>query len=79
MRSHYCGQINETLIDQTVEVCGWVHNRRDHGGVIFFDLRDRDGVVQVVFDPDTVEAFSLAERVRGEFVLKIKGRVREGN
>ncbi|MBV1880166.1 MAG: aspartate--tRNA ligase [Pseudomonadales bacterium] len=76
MRSHYCGQINETLIDQTVEVCGWVHNRRDHGGVIFFDLRDRDGVVQVVFDPDTVEAFSLAERVRGEFVLKIKGRVR---
>ena len=76
MRSHYCGQINETLIDQTVEVCGWVHNRRDHGGVIFFDLRDRDGIVQVVFDPDTVEAFSLAERVRGEFVLQIKGRVR---
>ena len=76
MRSHYCGQINETLIDQTVEVCGWVHNRRDHGGVIFFDLRDRDGVVQVVFDPDTVEAFALAERVRGEYVLSIKGRVR---
>jgi aspartyl-tRNA synthetase len=76
MRSHYCGQISETLIDQTVEVCGWVHNRRDHGGVIFFDLRDRDGVVQVVFDPDTVEAFALAERVRGEYVLGIKGRVR---
>jgi len=76
MRSHYCGQVTESLIDSDVELCGWVHRRRDHGGVIFIDLRDREGLVQVVFDPDTVEAFATAERVRSEFVLKIKGRVR---
>jgi aspartyl-tRNA synthetase len=76
MRSHYCGELNESLIDQEVEICGWVHRRRDHGGVIFFDMRDREGIAQVVFDPDTVESFALAETVRSEFVLKIKGRVR---
>ena len=76
MRSHYCGQVDETLVDQEVELCGWVNRRRDHGGVIFVDLRDREGLVQVVFDPDRAEIFALAERVRNEFVLKIKGRVR---
>jgi aspartyl-tRNA synthetase len=76
MRSHYCGHLNESHIDQTVTLCGWVHRRRDHGGVIFLDLRDREGIAQVVFDPDTVEAFALAERVRSEFVLKVTGRVR---
>ncbi|CBL46858.1 Aspartyl-tRNA synthetase [gamma proteobacterium HdN1] len=76
MRSHYCGHLNSTHIDQQVTLCGWVHRRRDHGGVIFFDLRDREGVAQVVFDPDTVEAFATAERVRSEYVLKITGRVR---
>ncbi|OUS29280.1 aspartate--tRNA ligase [Gammaproteobacteria bacterium 45_16_T64] len=76
MRSHYCGHLNESLIDDEVTLCGWVHNRRDHGGVIFLDLRDREGVAQIVIDPDTEEAFALAERVRGEFVLQIKGRVR---
>jgi aspartyl-tRNA synthetase len=76
MRSHYCGQVNESHIDQTLEVCGWVHRRRDHGGVIFIDLRDREGLLQVVFDPDSPEIFSMAERVRGEYVLRVKGRVR---
>ncbi len=76
MRSHYCGQVNSSLIDQEVELCGWVHRRRDHGGVIFIDLRDREGLVQVVFDPDLPEIFSLAEHVRNEFVLRIKGKVR---
>ncbi|MCB1806369.1 MAG: aspartate--tRNA ligase, partial [Candidatus Competibacteraceae bacterium] len=76
MRSHYCGHINEQLLDQTVEVCGWAHRRRDHGGVIFIDLRDRYGTVQVVIDPDTPDAFAQAERVRNEFVLRVKGRVR---
>ncbi len=76
MRSHYCGHLNSSHVDQQVTLCGWVHRRRDHGGVIFFDLRDREGVAQVVFDPDTVEAFALAERVRSEYVLKITGRVR---
>jgi len=77
MRSHYCGQINESNIDETVTLCGWVHRRRDHGGVIFIDLRDREGISQVVVDPDTVEAFGLAESVRNEFVLKVVGRVRK--
>ena len=77
MRSHYCGQVNETLIGQDVEVCGWVHRRRDHGGVIFIDLRDRDGLLQVVFDPDRPEIFAEAERIRGEYVLAVKGLVRE--
>ncbi|KPQ20628.1 aspartate--tRNA ligase [Halomonas sp. HL-93] len=76
MRSHYCGQLNETLVDQTVTVCGWVHRRRDHGGVIFLDMRDRDGVAQFVVDPDTAEAFANADRARNEFVLRITGRVR---
>jgi len=76
MRSHYCGHVNETLIDATVELCGWVHRRRDHGGVIFIDLRDREGLVQVVIDPDTAEAFANAERCRSEYVLRIKGKVR---
>ncbi len=76
MRSHYCGQLNETLVDQTVSLCGWVHRRRDHGGVIFLDLRDRDGIAQVVVDPDTAEAFATADRARSEFVLRITGRVR---
>ncbi|KAA0013452.1 aspartate--tRNA ligase [Billgrantia pellis] len=76
MRSHYCGQLNETLVDQTVTLCGWVHRRRDHGGVIFLDLRDRDGIAQVVVDPDTAEAFANADRARSEFVLRISGRVR---
>ena len=76
MRSHYCGQVDETLVDQEIELCGWVNRRRDHGGVIFIDLRDREGLVQVVFDPDKPEIFALAERVRNEYVLKVKGRVR---
>ena len=76
MRSHYCGHINEQFLDQTLEVCGWAHRRRDHGGVIFIDLRDRYGLVQVVIDPDTPEAFANAERVRHEYVLRVKGRVR---
>ena len=77
MRSHYCGQVNESHIDQTLEVSGWVHRRRDHGGVIFIDLRDREGLLQVVFNPDAPEIFALAERVRGEYVLHVKGRVRQ--
>jgi aspartyl-tRNA synthetase len=76
MRTHYCGDINETLIDQTVTFCGWVHRRRDHGGVIFLDVRDREGLVQVVFDPDTVDAFNTADSVRSEYVIQITGRVR---
>ena len=76
MRSHYCGQVDENLVDQEIELCGWVNRRRDHGGVIFIDLRDREGLVQVVFDPDRADMFALAERVRNEYVLKVKGRVR---
>lgn len=76
MRSHYCGQLNETQVDQTVTLCGWVHRRRDHGGVIFLDMRDRDGIAQVVVDPDTAEAFANADRARGEYVLRIVGRIR---
>ena len=76
MRSHYCGLVDEKLIDETVTLCGWVDRRRDHGGVIFLDLRDREGVVQVVFDPDTEEHFQKADSVRSEFVLCITGRVR---
>ncbi|MFD2228923.1 aspartate--tRNA ligase [Alkalimarinus sediminis] len=76
MRSHYCGAINESHIDQEVTLYGWVHRRRDHGGVIFLDLRDREGMAQVVVDPDTEEAFAKAESVRSEFVIAIKGRIR---
>jgi len=77
MRSHYCGQVNETLIGQDVTVTGWVHRRRDHGGVIFIDLRDREGVLQVVFDPDHPGMFAEAERLRSEYVLAVTGIVRE--
>ncbi len=76
MRSHYCGGINESHIDQNVTLCGWVHRRRDHGGVIFLDVRDRDGISQVVFDPDVERSFALAEKVRSEFVIQVTGRVR---
>ncbi len=76
MRSHYCGELNSSHVDQEVVLCGWVHRRRDHGGVIFIDLRDRDGLVQVVFDPDTPEVFKLAEQARSEYVLRVRGRVR---
>ena len=76
MRSHYCGALGSANIDETVTLCGWVDRRRDHGGVIFLDMRDRQGVVQVVFDPDTEEHFQRADRVRSEYVLKISGRVR---
>jgi len=76
MRSHYCGQVTEALTGDTVTVCGWVHRRRDHGGVIFIDLRDREGILQCVFDPDAAEAFAQADRLRSEYVVKITGRVR---
>ena len=76
MRTNYCGLISEQYLDQTVTVKGWVHRRRDHGGVIFIDLRDREGIVQVVIDPDTPEAFALADSARNEYVLSITGRVR---
>ena len=76
MRSHYCGQIDDSLLEQTVTVAGWVHRRRDHGGVIFIDLRDRDGLVQVVCDPDAPELFAVAESLRNEFVVSITGLVR---
>ncbi|HJP03495.1 MAG: aspartate--tRNA ligase [Chromatiales bacterium] len=76
MRTHYCGDINASHNGQEIAVTGWVHRRRDHGGVIFIDLRDREGLLQVVCDPDTPELFAEAERIRGEFVLAIKGKVR---
>ena len=76
MRSHYCGELNAAHIGERVELCGWVHRRRDHGGVIFLDIRDRTGIVQVVYDPDTAESFATAERVRNEYVLRMVGKVR---
>jgi len=76
MRSHYCGEFNTAHVGETVEVAGWVHRRRDHGGVIFLDIRDRTGIVQVVFDPDTQESFATADRVRSEYVLRLTGLVR---
>ncbi len=76
MRTHTCGQVDQALLDQEVELVGWVNRRRDHGGVIFVDLRDRDGLVQVVFDPDDPEMFGLAETLRNEFVIQVRGRVR---
>ena len=76
MRSVYCGALTATDIDREVQLCGWVDTRRDHGGVIFIDLRDRDGIVQVVFDPDAKDSFELANRVRSEFVLQVRGKVR---
>ena len=77
MRSHYCGQVNEKLVGQEVTVAGWVHRRRDHGGVIFVDLRDREGLLQIVFDPDNQAQFSEAEKLRNEFVVQVRGLVRE--
>src|SRR3569833_1405470 len=77
MRSHYCGQVDDKLIGQEVTVAGWVNRRRDHGGVIFIDLRDREGLLQIVFDPDAANMFKDAERLRSEYVVKVKGRVRE--
>ncbi len=76
MRSHYCGQVDESLLDQTITLCGWVNRRRDHGGVIFVDLRDRAGLVQVVFNPDLQDVFAKAERVRNEYVLQVTGVIR---
>ncbi|PPC91789.1 MAG: aspartate--tRNA ligase [Methylobacter sp.] len=76
MRTHKCGELNTQQLDAMVQLCGWVHRRRDHGGVIFIDLRDRSGLVQIVFDPDYPETFALAESVRSEYVLKIEGKVR---
>lgn len=72
----YCGHVNTSHIDQEIYLCGWAHRRRDHGGVIFIDLRDRQGLAQVVIDPDTPEAFKIAETVRSEFVLRVKCKVR---
>ena len=76
MRTHYCGELNKDHLGQEVTLCGWAHRRRDHGGVIFIDLRDRKGLAQIVIDPDTVEAFKTAESIRNEFVLKVKCKVR---
>ena len=76
MRSIYCGAVTSANIDQEITLCGWVDRRRDHGGVIFLDLRDRDGIVQVVFDPDSAEDFARADKVRSEYVLKVVGKVR---
>ena len=76
MRTHYCGQVNESLIGQSVTVAGWVHRRRDHGGVIFIDLRDREGLLQIVVDPDAAAMFAEAEKLRNEFVIRVTGLVR---
>jgi aspartyl-tRNA synthetase len=76
MRTHYCGALSSALVGREVALCGWAHRRRDHGGVIFVDLRDRDGLAQVVFNPERKDAFAIAERVRNEFVLRVKGKVR---
>jgi aspartyl-tRNA synthetase len=76
MRTHYCGELNLQHLDQQISVCGWVNRRRDHGGVIFVDLRDKKGMLQVVFDPDDAEMFSCAETLRNEFVLQVKGKLR---
>jgi aspartyl-tRNA synthetase len=76
MRSHYCGQVDRSLIGEEITVAGWVHRRRDHGGVIFVDLRDREGLLQVVFDPEDPETFAQAERLRGEYVISVQGRLR---
>ena len=76
MRTHYCGELNKTHIGEVVELCGWAHRRRDHGGVIFIDLRDKLGLAQIVIDPDTPDAFKISESIRNEFVLKIVCKVR---
>ena len=79
MRTHYCGDLSAANLDQIVTLAGWAHRRRDHGGVIFIDLRDREGLVQVVIDPDTPDAFANADKTRSEFVLKIVGKVRRAS
>lgn len=76
MRSHYCGDLRKEHIGEDITLAGWVHRRRDHGGVIFLDVRDREGITQVVFDPDREESFTLADSCRNEFVIEIKGTVR---
>ena len=76
MRTHYCGELNSSFVGEEVELTGWVHKRRDHGGVIFLDIRDRSGIAQVVYDPDVEESFAVADMVRNEFVLRARGRVR---
>ncbi|KTC69307.1 aspartyl-tRNA synthetase [Legionella birminghamensis] len=76
MRSHYCTEVNETMIGETVAICGWIHNRRDHGGVIFLDVRDRSGLVQVVYEPELSAVFQFAEKLRHEYVVQLKGTVR---
>ena len=75
-RTDYCGRIDRKRLGETVTVCGWVHRRRDHGGVIFIDLRDREGLVQIVCDPDRAATFAIAEKLRHEFVIAATGRVR---
>ena len=77
MRSHHCGQVDHSLIGKEITVAGWVHRRRDHGGVIFVDLRDGETLLQVVFDPEDAKIFAEAERIRGEFVLTVTGQLRE--
>ncbi|MCK5917472.1 MAG: aspartate--tRNA ligase, partial [Cocleimonas sp.] len=75
MRTHRCGLVDESLLEKEVTLCGWVNRRRDHGGIIFVDLRDSEGIVQVVFNPDDAEMFNLAESIRNEHILRLKGRV----
>ncbi|HEV7476733.1 MAG TPA: aspartate--tRNA ligase, partial [Burkholderiales bacterium] len=77
MRTHYCGEIDASLVERTVTLAGWAHRRRDHGGVIFVDLRDREGLAQVVFNPERKDAFAIAERIRGEYVLRVTGKIRK--
>jgi aspartyl-tRNA synthetase len=76
MRSHYCLEVCEKSVDKEVSICGWVHNRRDHGGVIFLDIRDSSGILQVVYEPENQEIFKIAEKLRHEYVVALKGRVR---
>ena len=75
MRTHFCGELNISTLDSQVKLCGWVNRRRDHGGVIFLDVRDKKGIAQVVVNPDTADTFKLAETIRNEFVLQITGKV----
>jgi len=75
VRTHFCGELNKSFLEKEVVLCGWVNRRRDHGGVIFLDLRDKIGLAQIVINPETKETFKLAESIRNEFVLKVKGKV----
>ena len=76
MRSTYTGLVSTDFLDQEVELYGWVHRRRDHGGVIFIDLRDREGLAQIVCDPDRADVFATAERIRNEYCIRVRGKVR---